>query len=184
MEVRKQLRDLCVRANLTLQSCGHDFTAIRYERLKGGVTFATIIPHFVVGLNNYRFRALKNMPYTRIKRANFPHTRHQYLFHDYTAFDAMEFRKENEFLIIKLATLTYCILRYSKLLFFYQNCQFNFSTTFSPIDIFFIGIAYNLNNVAIKEKYNCCQFEEQYVINLTLNMNTVLKGLRRHLLEI
>ncbi|XP_041482789.1 ATP-dependent RNA helicase DHX33-like [Lytechinus variegatus] len=29
IEVRKQLRELCVRANLQLQSCGHDFTQIR-----------------------------------------------------------------------------------------------------------------------------------------------------------
>lgn len=29
VEVRKQLRELCVRAGLPLQSCGHDFTAIR-----------------------------------------------------------------------------------------------------------------------------------------------------------
>ncbi|XP_030838003.1 ATP-dependent RNA helicase DHX33 [Strongylocentrotus purpuratus] len=35
MEVRKQLRDLCVRANLTLQSCGHDFTAIRKCLIQG-----------------------------------------------------------------------------------------------------------------------------------------------------
>ncbi|XP_063967101.1 ATP-dependent RNA helicase DHX33-like [Lytechinus pictus] len=29
IDVRKQLRELCVRANLQLQSCGHDFTQIR-----------------------------------------------------------------------------------------------------------------------------------------------------------
>lgn len=40
--------------------------------------------------------------------------------------------------------------------------------------------------VAIKEIYNCCQFKEQTVTNLSLKINPVLKGLKstiNHILE-
>ena len=38
VEVRKQLRELCVRASLPLQSCGHDFTTIRWLSCDNHVT--------------------------------------------------------------------------------------------------------------------------------------------------
>ena len=36
------------------------------------------------------------------------------------------------------------------------------------------GVAFNFNNVGAIKKKQCCLFEEQYVINLTLQINTVL----------
>ena len=64
-------------------------------------------------------------------------------------------------------------LRDSKSCFFYQSL-FKLSTIFFPMYIFFRDITFHFKNVAIKEKFYSCQFEEQYVIYYALKINPVL----------
>ena len=90
-----------------------------------------------------------------------------FLFHDYIAFVARDLKGKN---VLKSLNWQQSIK---------TDNYLNISTTFLPVYMYIVfkDIALYSNILVMKEKYCCCQFEEQCVISLAAQINPVMKGL-------